>query len=195
MLRLTLPVLMTLLLTTASFAQPATSTTQQSRSAVNQRANDPYKLVRNWQRHYLDRKPDPSTVASWGYLLRRGDSTDRVLASFLATNEYYRHSGASTKEFVQTLVYDLTGRKPAGNELAAWTQWASGRDRATVASALIQRYPQAVQPAQLPYIVAARQREAAAAVVAARSAESTTAATLTSATASPEPRVAQVARD
>lgn len=94
-----------------------------------------YRTVRNWQRRFLDREPDAAGMASWSYLLKRGDNPRSVLAKFLSTDEYYRHCGGTTEAFVARIFKDF---RRSASVLAQWQRWAANRDRHVVVSAFLE---------------------------------------------------------
>lgn len=103
---------------------------------------DPAGLVREWYRRYLGREGDPGGVATWVDSLRQGNPPDVVLATILASDEYYGRAGGSPEGLVQRLFADLTGRQPAGEEYGYWLDRISRGHWVDVIRDLLLRYPQ-----------------------------------------------------
>jgi hypothetical protein len=111
---------------------------------------DPYAAVRSWYLQYLDREPDPAGMAGWTDHLRNGKAPEWVLAQMLSSDEYYQRAGGTPEGFVRAFFLDAIGQEPPPRELQEWARRAGTGDRQAVAQALIQRYPQALQPTAEP---------------------------------------------
>jgi hypothetical protein len=106
----------------------------------------PPALVRAWHRQFLHREPDPRDVSGWTYWFRLGRSRTQVLAAILSTDEYYRHAGATTEGFVQSLFAD-TGQGEHGQaELSRWLSRARGMSREGLAASFLAAHPEALEP-------------------------------------------------
>jgi len=104
---------------------------------------DPLALVRSWYAQFLDREPDIVGITAWTTELRSGKPPQQVLASLLASDEYYVRAGSSPEGLVRALFLDLTSKEPPPRELQELAQLARSQPREQVALAVLQRFEQA----------------------------------------------------
>jgi hypothetical protein len=73
-------------------------------------------------------------LAAWTFLMRAGLSDEHLEANFLASPEYYRHSGGTNKGWVDGMYQDLLARGADPSGEAVWVQaLASGATRDQIA--------------------------------------------------------------
>lgn len=77
-------------------------------------------VVDGWYHQYLGRCADSCGLRTWAGQLRCGKSPDCVLASILASDEYYQRNGCCDAGFVKGLYKDHLGRCPSGAEVREW---------------------------------------------------------------------------
>ena len=125
----------------------ALPTTAQAPARQPARAEDPHALVRGWYRQFLDREPDPAGLTNWVKELAAGTDPAAVLATILASDEYYLRAGRSPQGFAREVLVDLTGREPDPQELRQWARQA-GRpeERHALALDILKRHSQALLP-------------------------------------------------
>lgn len=123
------------LLLSASFAQA------QSYYHPAHAPGDPQTLVNSWYQKYLRRQPDAG-AATWVRSLRTGHSAEDVLASMLASPEYFTAAGSSSAGYVRQLYIDLIGRAPLPAEINYWAGRLRYESRKDVALTLLLRHPQ-----------------------------------------------------
>ena len=111
---------------------------------------DEHALVRSWYRKYLNREGDPAGVALWVGSLRQGNPPEAVLATILASDEYYRKAGGTPHGLVQTLFLEITGRTPTGAERGYWENRLYRGERMDGIYDLLLRYPQTAAPYSPP---------------------------------------------
>jgi hypothetical protein len=112
---------------------------------------NPEALVQSWYRRYLGRSVDPSGYETWVNSLYQGTPPEAVLATILASEEYYERAGATPEGFVQRLFLDLSGRRPSRGEFDHWVRRTYYGDRMDIAYALVTRYPQSWNDAPPAY--------------------------------------------
>jgi hypothetical protein len=102
---------------------------------------DPQTLVRSWYKRYLRREPDAG-AAAWAQSLRMGHTAEDVLATILASQEYYTAAGANPAGFVRQIFMDVIGRQPSSTEVNYWANRMRFDTRKDVAYRLLLRHPQ-----------------------------------------------------
>jgi hypothetical protein len=103
---------------------------------------DPEALVRSWYQKYLGREVDPSGYSSWVNSLTQGSPPEAVLATILASDEYFQRAGNTPEGFIQQLFRDFVGRGPTRGEFDLWVRRVYSDDRRDIAYALLRRHPQ-----------------------------------------------------
>lgn len=73
-------------------------------------------MIDGWYRRYL-RRPAESYRAEAVAMLRAGTARETVLASILASPEYYNLAGGDERRFIPRLVADVTGRTATPREV------------------------------------------------------------------------------
>lgn len=106
---------------------------------------DEHTLVRSWYRRYLNREGDPVGVALWVGSLRQGNPPEAVLATILASDEYYRKARSTPDGLAQTLFLDVAGRTSTGAERGYWVNRLHRGERVDVIYDFLLRYPQTLQ--------------------------------------------------
>ena len=93
-----------------------------------------HRVIEAAYEHYLGRASDPAGLAAWTFLMRAGLSDEHLEANFLASPEYYLHSGGTNKGWVDGMYRDLLGRGADPSGEAVWVQaLASGVTRDQIA--------------------------------------------------------------
>lgn len=101
-----------------------------------QYSSDEYfaKLVEIGYAVYLDRSPDPSGA---GFLVRgwksRRFTYERMIATLVGSDEYFRRSGSTNAGFVNKAYADILGGEPTTSARNYFVRVAATRGRATVA--------------------------------------------------------------
>lgn len=98
-------------------------------TSMEARAQGPreVEIVRNWYQRYLGREPDNVGLMTWSQELCSRPAAD-VLASILASPEYYQRHGCTPEGFITGLYLEVLGRQPNGDEVNSWL-WQLARCR------------------------------------------------------------------
>jgi hypothetical protein len=81
-----------------------------------------HRVIEAAYEHYLGRASDPAGLAAWTFLMRTGLSDEHLEANFIASPEYYRHSGGTNRGWVDGMYQDLLGRAADPSGEATWVQ-------------------------------------------------------------------------
>jgi hypothetical protein len=79
-------------------------------------------LVQYDYQHYLGRLPAPTELNSWVLAMQSGMSDEQVLANFIGSPEFYRHTGGTDSAWVKAIYADLLTRSPSQDEVNRWLQ-------------------------------------------------------------------------
>ncbi len=101
---------------------------------------DNTSLVNDWYQTFLGRPADPNAVI-WVGELNSGTPADRVLATILSSDEFYRRAGRTPEGFITLLFTDLLQRPPTPAELDFWVRRMYTEDRATIADEILTQNP------------------------------------------------------
>jgi Domain of unknown function (DUF4214) len=102
---------------------------------------DSNSLVDYWYRTYLGRAPDPQGLATWANQLNQGVPVNQVLATILASDEYYQRAGGTPQGFIARLYNDFLNRAPAGADLDFWVRQMYTEDRSVLVLQLLEQNP------------------------------------------------------
>ncbi len=102
-------------------------------------------LARHWVESYLRRGLAPGESGAIARDLRHRPPID-VLATILASDEYYDFAGGTRAGHVNRLILDLGHRQPGPREINDSLRRLRGRDRAAVAHYFLRQYPTNWQP-------------------------------------------------
>jgi hypothetical protein len=103
-------------------------------------AYSPDQLVTSWYERFLGRQPD-LYAEGWVSSLVSGQNPAGVLASILASDEFYTRAGGTPQGYITALFQNLTGQLPGPAQLRFWTTRLFTSNRTDVAYELLQRFP------------------------------------------------------
>ena len=136
------------LLSLVTAAGPAPA--QYRRAPARHYRDDPVAMVQGWYQRYLHRNVDPSGIQTWTQSLQDGNSPAMVLGTILGSDEYIQNAGGTPRAFIRALYRDILGREPSPREYDHWLRDLRLGDYRDVASHLLTRYPQGLDPAGPP---------------------------------------------
>jgi hypothetical protein len=82
-------------------------------------------VIQDYQQ-FLSRTPAQSELNAWVSAMQNGTTDEQVLATFIASPEYYQHSGNTDKGWVDALYRDLLGRPADAWGEGIWLQALAG---------------------------------------------------------------------
>jgi FG-GAP-like repeat/Domain of unknown function (DUF4214) len=96
------------------------------------------QLVRGYFSKYLHRTATPSNAEITPYVnqLNSGVRREQIIATLMASNEYYVYAGSTASGFVNAVWMDILGRAPTGGEASAvayWTGYTNTRNELPLA--------------------------------------------------------------
>jgi tRNA (mo5U34)-methyltransferase len=96
------------------------------------------RLIRFWAMRFLGRKATEAELATGLRTLQRGGTEEGVLASFLASEEYFRRRGGSNRQWLASMAQDVLNGEPGADHGSWWEELEAGRtNRTEVASAFL----------------------------------------------------------
>jgi len=102
---------------------------------------DSNSLVDYWYRAYLGRAPEAEGLATWANQLNQGVPANQVLATILASDEYYRRAGGIPQGFIARLYSDLLNRAPSSADLNFWVGRMYTEDRTVLVLQFLEQNP------------------------------------------------------
>ena len=110
--------------------------------------------VTQWSLRFFGQKPDPDSRIFWARQLDRSNNPDQTLAAMLGNNDYYLRTGGRPRQYVATLLHELTGHDPSRRDMEYWMdrlfrsggEAPSDQDRIDLVYDMLRRYPQGGPP-------------------------------------------------
>jgi hypothetical protein len=81
---------------------------------------DAERMVSNWYRRYLHRRPDPSGLQSAMIQFQNGETPTGVQGGLLGSDEYFQNHGSTPEGFITGLYEDVLGRQPSPRAMSYW---------------------------------------------------------------------------
>jgi hypothetical protein len=104
------------------------------------RSQEATAIAEYWIHSYLRRYPEHREIGHWaGQLMRR--PAPHVLASLLASDEYYNYAGGTQHGFARQLIEDVGHHQPSRYELEDLLRASAGASRQQVAFSMLRRFP------------------------------------------------------
>jgi len=119
----------------------ATLTCLTPAAAQAQTYGDSNSLVDYWYRTYLGRPAESEGLATWANQLNQGVPANQVLATILASDEYYRRAGATPEGFIAQLCNDVLKRAPTTADLDFWIRRMYTEDRPVMILQFLNQHP------------------------------------------------------